>query len=62
MFIKRFYYLCKNLIQIIMFKSVKNYFKNRRERKIRERLVLKIAHDENHLEKHYNFILTGRFE
>jgi hypothetical protein len=42
-----------------MFKSVRNYFKNRRERKIRERLALKIACNENEIERFYQFILTG---
>jgi hypothetical protein len=45
-----------------MFKSIKKHLKNRRERKIRERLVLKVAHDDSYLEKYYNFIITGRLE
>ncbi|OAV67909.1 hypothetical protein Barb6_02223 [Bacteroidales bacterium Barb6] len=42
-----------------MFKSIRNYFKNRRDRKLRERLVLKLGHIGNNLDEYYNFILTG---
>jgi hypothetical protein len=40
---------------------IKNYFRERRERKLRERLVLKLAHTEDYIENYYRFILTGHY-
>jgi hypothetical protein len=46
-----------------MFKFIKNYFKNRRERKIRERLVLNMGtYSRRNIDELYKFILTGNFE
>jgi hypothetical protein len=45
-----------------MFKSIKNYFTNRRDLKIRERLAIKAVGTPNDLEACYNFIATGHCE
>lgn len=45
-----------------MFKTIQTKIRNRRERKLRERLVLHISHEGKRLKTFEKYVLTGRFE